>query len=139
MRFLILCVSVSIDNARNVWVGTKCGGSTGSRAVFRSLDTTNGMVTTPFSPCSMTVRDFYGWPLRAELSGTAPTTGRAGGAEVQDVDYVLLGKAMACPAASVLAWRSRTLPGQRTARLVCTAKGLCIRIPMGGSPGRSPG
>jgi hypothetical protein len=62
-------LSISIDDARNVWVGTKGGGLNwlkGDRAFH--LGTINGIVDYTISPCSMTAKDFRGWALHAVSS-----------------------------------------------------------------------
>ena len=136
-------LSISIDNARNVWVGTKGGGLDwlkGDHAFH--LDTMNGIVDyTIFS----VLDDGQGFLWMATSRGVVRVQRQQLEELAQQkrktLDYVLLGKADGMPSSECLGvaqpHSTRTKDGTLW---FATAKGLVHTDPEGrGSSGRSPG
>jgi hypothetical protein len=127
-------LSISIDNARNVWVGTKGGGLDwlkGDHAFH--LDTINGMVDYTIFSVLDDGRDFYGWALPAVSSAYNGSNlknwrNRSGRRWITSC----WARLTACPAASVLESLSHTLPGRRMAACgLPPPKAWFIPIPKG--------
>jgi signal transduction histidine kinase/ligand-binding sensor domain-containing protein len=130
-------LSISIDNARNIWVGTKGGGLDwlkGDHPVH--LDTTNGMVDyTVFS----VLDDGQGFLWMATSRGIV----RVQRQQLEDlatqkrktVDYVLLGKADGMPSSECLGVAQPHSTRAKDGTLwFATAKGLVHTDPAGAVP-----
>jgi len=133
-----VCLSPSTTPGMYGWA-PKAEASTGSRAVIRSPGHDERHGGLHISPCSMMVRDSMDGHFARNCPRTASTTGRAGGAEEEDVGLCAVRQGR-WHAQQRVSWRgAATLYAAKDGTLwFATAKGLVHTDPMGGSSGAHP-